>query len=482
MLDLTSYSVPELRELLINIQKEILSRPASEYRCAVCSGIMYSTPSGMVCEQGHGGTEEVKVELDPEPPQFTQIELTQDQQTAWGKLNKFLALSEDEAPIFVLKGFAGTGKSFMMKKLLDLPHNFIFSAPTNKASKVLSDFLDQPVKTTYSVLGLRMTAEEDQLVLKAHPVPDLGNKPILVIDECGMVPKFMATMLKQACADHDWRIIFVGDPAQWNPIGEPRSIVWSMAPPEHRAMLREVRRFDNEILVLSTKIRERIIEKNYSVKIRNDNSNGEGVFVLSHYEFLQKIKSLKLEDWAMTKVTAWRNSTVDGYNKLIRKSLGFTKQYEPNDLVLMGAPLLSDDAILAHTDEELKIISVEFRIFTFPEGEIQAYAIAVQDKPYTLFVPKDPGFLESMLSKRAARASSLSGRERTRAWASFWELKNTFQLLRYGYAMTTHRLQGTTLDHVFVDQQDILSNPNKLESFRGLYVSATRPRKTFTTY
>jgi ATP-dependent exoDNAse (exonuclease V) alpha subunit len=292
----------------------------------------------------------------------------------------------------------------------------------------------------------------------------------------------MADMLRQACADQDWRIIFVGDPAQWNPIGEATSAVWSMAPVEHRAMLKEVKRFDNELLALSTAIRDKLKNKDYHLRIRNSNSSGNGIFVCSKYEFTQKIKALRLEDWSQAKVTAWRNSTVDEYNRIIRKSLGFTKEFEPNDLVLMGAPLVSDGAILAHTDEELKIISVESRVFNFPEGQLDSYVIAVFDRPYTLFVPKDPGLLESMLSKRAALASSLIGAARSKAWSTFWDLKNTFQSLRYGYAMTTHRMQGSTVDHIFVDQQDILANPNKRESFRGLYVAATRPRLTLTTY
>lgn len=454
-----------LRSLVKTIHDSGVSRPVALYTIDSIIDQVYSKPTEKTDEQ------------------VTTDRLTSDQSLAWSKLNSFLKMSADQAPVFVLKGFAGTGKSYLMKMLLTLPYNFVFSAPTNKASKVLSDFLDQQVKTTYSVLGLRMTAEEDKLVLKSHVnAPDLGSSPILVIDEAGMVPKFMADMLRRACAEQDWRIIFVGDPAQWNPIGESTSAVWGMAPPEHRAMLREVKRFDNELLALSTTIRDKLKNKDYHIRIKDNNSAGNGIFVCSKYEFTQKIKALRLEDWAQTKVTAWRNSTVDEYNRVIRKSLGFTAEFEPNDLVLMGAPLVSDGSIMAHTDEELKVISVESRLFNFPEGLLDSYVIAVFDRPYTLFVPKNPGVLESMLSKRAAIASTSTGVSRAKAWASFWDLKNTFQSLRYGYAMTTHRMQGSTVDHILVDQQDILSNPNKRESFRGLYVAATRPRLTLTTY
>ena len=469
--DLRHYTTPEIRRFSNLLNEELTARSLlslsfddttkTQY-CHICYGVQIQTPSGLVCSNGHGGADSVE-----------QPELTQDQENAWVRIQAWL---QTKAPFFVLKGYAGTGKSFMMKKLLSLPENWIFSAPTNKASQVLSDFLSQPTKTTYSVLGLKMTAEEDKKVLTASAtLPDLGSSPVLVIDEAGMIPKFMADMLERAAHQKGWRILFVGDPAQLNPVGEDRSVVWSLAGPEHRAMLKEVRRFDNQLLSLSIKIREHLKTKDYRIKLSTDSDESGGVHVVGQYDWMRRAKALTLKDWSQTKILGWRNKTVDQYNAQIRKRLGFTSPFEVGERVLMGGPLISDGLVLAHTDEELEIKSITSRIFNLPEAVVESRVISVHDRSYSLYVPTDPELLQRILNQRAEEASKATGVGRKKAWASYWELRETFQMLRYGYAMTCHRAQGSSYKDVFVDQTDILCNPNKREAFRALYVSATRP-------
>lgn len=414
------------------------------------------------------------------PPPKLQHPLTEGQKAAWANINRWLKTSDS---FFLLRGYAGTGKSYLMQMLLTLDQNFVFSAPTNKATAVLSEFLNAPAKTTYSVLGMRMDTDEDKLKLTvADELPDLGRNPILVIDEAGMIPKFMADLLASACAKRGWRVLFVGDPAQLNPVGEDRSVVWSMARPENRSLLSEVVRFDNELLQLSMRIRKRIRTENYAQGIiRDDNSDGEGVFVTTRASMLRKLKSLKLDDWKDNKVMCWRNRTVDSYNDVIRKSLGFNNTFEVGENILMAAPLFAEGGILAYTDEELQVTNIADRVFNYDEGSVDAYVLSTADRDFNLYVPKSFDRLNSILAKRADIASRAT-RNRKAAWKSFWDLKNTFQSVKYGYALTVHRMQGSTVKHAYVDQQDILVNQNKLEAFRCLYVAATRPQLSLTTY
>ena len=48
--------------------------------------------------------------------------------------------------------------------------------------------------------------------------------------------------------------------------------------------------------------------------------------------------------------------------------------------------------------------------------------------------------------------------------------------LDYGYAVTCHKVQGSTYDHVFVLVKDILLNKNHKERNQMLYVALTRPK------
>jgi exodeoxyribonuclease V len=421
---------------------------------------------------------------EPKEQADAEIVLTESQEAAWAKLLNWLPSSRS---FFILRGYAGTGKSFLLKKLSELDHNFHFSAPTNKATKVLSSFIGHNCKTTYSLLGLRMVTDEDQKVLgKMERIPDLGNQPILVIDEASMIPKHMAELLQELCETEGWRVIFVGDPAQLNPVKEPMSIVWSFADKMDRALLTEVKRFDNQLLHLSIKIRECLKTKDYENSknlIIDDHLEDEGVFVKSKMKIINDLKKLSLDQWKTTKVACWRNRTVDEYTRIIREALGFTNDYDVNDLITLATPVVGHGGtIQAYVDEEFQIKSISERRFEFDEGIIDARAITLYDLPITLYVPEDPSSLQEILAKRARKASQTDGHTRRTYWRQFWDLKEQFHDIRHGYALTVHRMQGTTIDHIYVDRSDIMANPNKREALRCLYVAATRPRFSLTTF
>ena len=401
------------------------------------------------------------------------IVLNADQIAALEKIKVWLSGTE---PYFALRGFSGTGKSTLMREVSQLNYNFYFSAPTNKATKVLSDFLGVLAKTTYSLLGLKMVATEDTRVLTSSTLPDLGVDPILVIDEAGMLQKNLVQLL----VDAGYRCLFVGDPAQLNPIGETLSRAWALAG-KNRVLLNKVERYDNQLLALSIAIRDNLKAKKWVSPIADDNDGTEGVFVKTRKQFEAHIKGLKLEDWDKVKLCCWRNRTVEGYNNMIREALGFVEDYEIGERLLLAAPYNVNGTIVAYTDEELVLKGIDLRTFTFDDYSIDAYVFDV-GRDFVLHVPVDTTAFETRKSRLAAAASRLKGRERSIAWDAFWKFNDTFSQVRYGYALTCHRVQGTTLENVLVDQSDILANPNKPEAFRALYVAATRARKTMTTF
>lgn len=61
-------------------------------------------------------------------------------------------------------------------------------------------------------------------------------------------------------------------------------------------------------------------------------------------------------------------------------------------------------------------------------------------------------------------------------WKKFWDHHDLFHEIKYAYALTAHRSQGSTYENVWVDYQDILLNRNRKEAFQCLYTACTRPR------
>ena len=200
-----------------------------------------------------------------------EIVLSDDQQVAWDKLVNWVFNDE---PYFILRGYAGTGKSFLIQKMADFNIKILYSAPTNKASKVLSNYVGTDARTTYSILGLRMEQQEDKLVLvTAKEAPKLPENCILVIDEASMIGTHLKDAIDKTRMRCKIKILFVGDPLQLPPVNEARGSAWTVTKKiECRHTLRQVMRFDNQLLALATELRKCIKTKNWVSPIESDHS------------------------------------------------------------------------------------------------------------------------------------------------------------------------------------------------------------------
>ncbi len=426
--------------------------------------------------------------------------LTNDQETAWNKLINWVENLND--PFFVLAGYAGTGKTFLMKRFVEMgytsdnDYDIHFTATTNKAAKVLSSTIKQDTKTIYSLLGLSVTENEDRLVLFKQDKNDspLAGGSIVVIDEASMVgPVLFANILQET--RHGVRFILVGDPAQLPPVKEKESPIWDYLKDENiSSKLLEVVRNDNQLLNLATNIRRCIIKSNFSSSPVYDDFDGiNGVRLFSNYkdfkkELLNAVPTFNVDE---TRVIAWRNKTVDFYNETIRDALGYKEPWIKGERILAGSPIIrkAEDnkhkkIVVAPTDEEFNIVDIDKDTIYLEDFDlnIDVWTLEVKEIAYILKVPRDQDEVKKILDRQRNIALSSKGSNRKEAWRKWWNVTNTFDDIRYAYAVTTHKSQGTTLKTCFVDQEDILVNPNKKEAFRSLYVAATRPTQSLYTF
>src|SRR4030095_936878 len=161
-----------------------------------------------------------------------QFTLTVDQQAALDEIIGFLM--DPTETVFVLKGYSGTGKSTLVRILLDrLPnllkaarlvnpsiveYEIVLTATTNKAAENLAQITSLPVATIQSHLGLRVVTDYrtnvTTLVPKANAQTREGE--CLLIDEGSFIDP---GLLGQIFAlTHQCKIIFIGDPAQLTPV------------------------------------------------------------------------------------------------------------------------------------------------------------------------------------------------------------------------------------------------------------------------
>lgn len=181
------------------------------------------------------------------PPE---IKLTDDQQRVLKRILDFVDCKDDR--VFILKGYAGTGKTtlmrFLIKELDRKNRNYRLVAPTGRAAKVMANISESAGGATtihsmiYSFTGLDEEKPEQampemdstgQLLLNFEPVKINSNvSTVYIIDESSMIAdietkdptqaKFgsgkLLTELMQYDSNPESKFLFVGDPCQLPPV------------------------------------------------------------------------------------------------------------------------------------------------------------------------------------------------------------------------------------------------------------------------
>lgn len=282
------------------------------------------------------------------------------QSDAFYKIVDFLENPQHDA--LVLKGYAGTGKTFLVKRIIeyiaqtDHKKTIAISAPTNKAVNVLymnspanvesmhayilDDIFDANSRLVYStihkLLGLKevITDEGEQLFqVDSFSKSDLSNYDFLIVDEVSMLDdKLCNEIMKLSKEIH---IIFMGDPAQIPPVKKDNSIPFSANQPYNFNVveLTEIMRQkgDNPIIKLSFEIRNNLSKANpVPVIITELNDKDHGVVFMDSITERTAVRPLlekyfKTEEFKLNsdymKVIAWRNKTVAYVNNTVREIL-----------------------------------------------------------------------------------------------------------------------------------------------------------------
>lgn len=401
---------------------------------------------------------------------------------------------------YCLRGYAGTGKTYLMTHLAKTgmmplsiddhllswvkPSQICFTAPTNKAVKVLRKYLNDAglrecaTATIYSLLGLKLfpNGEVKEIAKPDEPV-DLSYYKLIVVDEGSMVNRFLMEAIDDAF--EEWRVpfLFMGDPAQLPPVGELTSPIWKI---ENQSTLTQVMRYGDSMLDLATAIRKVVDHPCPSVKI----DTKPPVYRLSKGQWYDEIvNNLELFKSGDAKVIAWRNVTVDKYNAFIRENIfgkaeARSNVWLPDDKIVATAMLKNlDDEIFMRTDEEATILQV-VEGFHPHYSEYQIWNLLVEDEnkrkvTIRTLTPEGQFALNNKLNELSMEAK---GGKRYK-WREFWLLKEAFNEVRHSYAITSHRSQGSSYLKTFIDLEDIMLNRNRQEAFRSLYVSCTRQRE-----
>lgn len=434
--------------------------------------------------------------------------LTPDQSSALAAIRRWWEADPDTTPddvyqSFLLDGAAGTGKTFCLQLLLDaLPDTsgILFTAPTNKAVKVLQQTLNAAnifteCCTIYSALNLRMMPDGAVKTLTASEGRgrvQWARISLCVVDEASMVGTVLRGHIEDLQQTYPVRFLYVGDSAQLPPVGEPQSAVIASHLPATTATLLQVVRQDNQILTLGMAIRKQVYSWAPCITLTSDNDSEEGVwrYLLAgeaEARILSAVDAGLFQSPTGAKAIAWRNAVVNKLNLFIRSHLypSATDFFCEGDRVILTEP--ATELSLARGQQRKTMHSTDTE-GVVQSARLEAHPIHPQFQCHHLSATSDEGQTmdlwvlgqdrKTQTAWKAEKDRLLqAARANSRLWPAFWSFLESFHAVRHGYAITAHRAQGSTYEQAFVNSSDIFCNPNRSEAFRCLYVACTRPRK-----
>lgn len=425
-----------------------------------------------------------------------------------------------------LAGYAGVGKTTVVAAVVRaLARWHIYTgvlAPTHKALSVLSDKLggaDVETSTIQSALALRVKERPDG----QQDLEDTGDPGALrsfqfaIVDEASMVgPALFATLLfkRGAC-----RVLFVGDPAQLAPIDrdperkpgeETLSPVFGGAVPRHWKLTEVVRQAqDNPIIRLATAARECIaVGADFGLQaMTRQLQPADDRFLAIQPGGVAEISALVADAIAHgqdTRALAFDNASVQAINANVHAMVFPGRGPYPDGTLLMaqegfngwlpsslGTPKWEKAPV--RNSALLTVRGCEERAHP-AEKTRAAWLLTLEDEAgarLACWTPADARQWQADISECFAdyrrlkmREQMAQGSERralhdqaSAASQQGWALKARYAPLRYAYAMTVHKAQGSTFDAVVLDWGSFQRTRDVQLRNRLAYVALTRTRK-----
>ena len=459
---------------------------------------------------------------------------TDDQKKAYYDLIDFINKDYNEKDFKrALIGPAGTGKTYLVKALIkncNLSYSIIgLAAPTHKACRVLQESISLPnikVNTLGSDLGLRPNYNFEKFDINNVPFDPkgrikIGDYKLYIVDESSMMPRSLVTLLERTARSNRCKIIYIGDGSQLAPVGE-----------KYSSALRGVKTYtlnqivrqedDNPIRHLLSLLRYDIEHKTFKFLEYISKNDGEfdstgtkGYEVCTSQEFNNKVyinfnneELTKNVDYA--KVVAYTNIVVSSWNNIIRNSIvkGSDKSIiTKNDLFISYITLVDhfNDTVLKNSEEYIVYDIVNY---IHPKYELKGFMVKFQaihggkiTTPIFVLNHTDPFTIQKYLevsNEFVKNAKSANSNVRGERWRQYYEFKESCLLLvpiiqsdgtilykrdlDYGFALTSHKSQGSTFDTVLVDVNDIVYDKyghpytDCEEINRRLYVACSRAK------
>jgi ATP-dependent exoDNAse (exonuclease V) alpha subunit len=439
---------------------------------------------------------------------------TEGQRRFFSKTNDFLIEEkglERYRDCFLLKGYAGTGKttiiSTLIKILNDYGYKSFLLAPTGRAAKVMSNYSGKVALTIHKKI-YKQTADAFSGSLSFVRQKNYHDNTLFIVDEASMITddadfgnrSLLNDLIDFVFENPGNKLMLIGDVAQLPPVGKELSPALNQNYLEKTFYmsvfaeeLTEVMRQDEQsgILFNATQLRNELLSETPTIRINT-----------RAFRDVFKMTGDKLEEglrYAYNKygkenviILTRSNKQAVQYNQYIRRMINFSEdELDAGDRLMVvrnNYNILEDDSpagFIANGDflELLKIRKTQ-DLYGFRFADV---TVRLTD------YEKQPEFdAKIMLDTLHAATPSMSSEEYRRLYEGvlqdYVHIKskteraealrkdpylNALQV-KFAYALTCHKSQGGQWSTVFIDQGYLPSEQINNEFIRWLYTAITR--------
>lgn len=443
------------------------------------------------------------------------------------------AFLNSDASVFILRGYAGTGKTTMVKVIADYikqSRQLAMMAPTGRAARVLATKTGHKAVTIHKAIyakahiepkKVKDIAESEYKFVFPINESENGGNIVAIVDEASMVcsrkiehelfifgtDNLMEDLLTFVRPNFGGKVIFVGDPAQLPPVGESVSNALRAEYFKEKGLkvveaeLTEVLRQKGDSVILKNAMMIRdLLQKDKRNQLVFEEQKDDVEMVPSE-QFLDKYLKYRKESGRHDSVIiCYSNKSANRYNRDIRKSLyGGDVPLRENDILLITQ---NNYRLNRMNGEFVPVLSVGARtqqsapVYAQIGGKRQRIVITLNFIQVT--VPDGDGnpmlcmLLEDLLTSDKATISIDENRalyinfcmrhpslkQGTQVFADALLNDEYYNAIRakYGYAVTGHKCQGGEWGKVFVDYTDRTGLDD--DSLRWAYTATTRAQKT----
>lgn len=416
--------------------------------------------------------------------------------------------------IFLLKGYAGTGKttliSALVKTLDQLKQKCVLLAPTGRAAKVFSHYAGHPAYTIHRKIYRQRTFsnELDNFVMNAN----LHQHTLFIVDEASMIAneglsggmfgtgRLLDDLIHYVYAGQGCRLMLIGDTAQLSPVGEEESPALSASMLEgyglevtEHCLTQVVRQEqDSGILYNATSLRQYIAEEEYFSLPRIKADGFPDIRIISGGELIDTINECyDKAGMDETMIICRSNKRANLYNKGIRNTILYREdELNTGDLLMVaknnyywGADCKEMDfiangdiAVVRRVRRTHEMYGFRFADVTLCFPDYNDLELDVKILLDTLH--SDAPALTREESNRLFQAVQEDYGDITVKRERMKKIKedtwyNALQV-KYAYAVTCHKAQGGQWQRVFVDQGYMTEEMLTPDYYRWLYTAFTR--------